>query len=150
MKKILTLANLPKSIQKHKKRRGRGYGSGKSKTAGRGTKGQLVRGKMPMSFEGGQLSIVRRLPFLRGKSKNKSLKSKPTTLPLFKLQYLKAGSSVTLSQLQKDGIIDPNVLSVKVVSKGDYNQKLTVFLPCSQGAKARIIKAGGSVLADHE
>ena len=58
---------LQKLVKRSKKRLGRGHGSGKVKTSGRGTKGQRARGKIRLGFEGGQLSIIKRLPLLRGK-----------------------------------------------------------------------------------
>ena len=150
MKNSFTLTKLPKLNQKSKKRLGRGYGSGKAKTAGRGTKGQLARGKMPLAFEGGQLSLVKRLPYLRGKSKNKSIKTKYFPIPLSKLHTLKSDTKVTLEQLKKDGIVNPNIFLVKLVSSGNFDKKLTVYLPCSQSAKASIIKSGGSVISENE
>lgn len=64
----MELFNLPKlkGKSKKKKRLGQGLGSGKGKTAGRGHKGQKARGKVAVGFEGGQLKLIKRLPFMRG------------------------------------------------------------------------------------
>ena len=70
----MKLESLPKTTERRKKRLGLGHGSGRGKTAGRGTKGQRARGKIPISFEGGAIPLIKRLPFMRGKGKNKSFK----------------------------------------------------------------------------
>lgn len=63
----MELFNLSKIVERAKKRVGRGYGSGKGgHTTGRGAKGQKVRSKVRATFEGGQLSLVRRLPRMGG------------------------------------------------------------------------------------
>lgn len=61
----MKLHQLTKIKTKDKKRLGRGIGSGKGKTAGRGTKGQKARGKIPQTFTGG-LSLYKKLPLRRG------------------------------------------------------------------------------------
>jgi len=70
----MKLSTLSKTIKRTKRRLGQGHGSGRGKTAGRGTKGQNAKGDRSLSFEGGALTIIKRLPFLRGKGKNKSFK----------------------------------------------------------------------------
>lgn len=73
----MNLSTLPKIIMRKKKRLGRGVGSGKGMhTVGRGTKGQKAREDVPLLFEGtkSKKSLVKRLPYLRGKGKFKSLK----------------------------------------------------------------------------
>lgn len=70
----MNIHSLPKIVKRSKKRLGRGHGSGKVKTSGRGTKGQKARGKLPLGFEGGQTPLVKRLPYLRGKGRNKPRK----------------------------------------------------------------------------
>jgi large subunit ribosomal protein L15 len=62
----MDLSSLQTIQNKGRKRVGRGYGSGKAKTSGRGTKGQKARGKVRAGFEGGQLPLIKRLPFRRG------------------------------------------------------------------------------------
>lgn len=63
----MELHSLSKIVKKAKKRVGRGYGSGKGgHTTGRGTKGQKARGKVKATFEGGQLSLAKRLPRKKG------------------------------------------------------------------------------------
>ena len=67
----MELNKLAKTTVKTKKRLGQGHGSGRVKTSGRGTKGQKARGKIPLRFEGGALPLIKRMPFHRGKGKNK-------------------------------------------------------------------------------
>ncbi len=67
------LSQLPKIVARHKKRLGRGLGSGKGAKSGRGTtRHQKARENIPLHFEGGQGRLVKRFPLLRGKGKNKS------------------------------------------------------------------------------
>jgi large subunit ribosomal protein L15 len=138
---------IQKIVEVPKKRLGRGHGSGKVKTSGRGTKGQKARGTMPWGFEGGQLSIIKRLPLLRGKTRNKSIQTKPTVVTLSDLNTLKDGTQVTLEVLKKEGVVQKDVVGVKVLADGRLAKKLTVTVPCSKTATAAIQKAGGTVVS---
>ena len=76
----MVLSKQTKTTTKSKKRVGRGYSSGKGgHTSGRGAKGQKARSKVKLYFEGTPMrkSLIRRMPMLRGKLKNKSNKAKP-------------------------------------------------------------------------
>ena len=65
----MDLHQLPKTTTYKKPRSGRGYGSGHGgHTSGRGQKGQKTRGTIKLIFEGGQLPMTKRFPWLRGKS----------------------------------------------------------------------------------
>ncbi len=139
----MNLLDMPKIVERSKKRLGRGHGSGKVKTSGRGTKGQKARGTMPQGFEGGQLALIKRLPLLRGKGRNHSQKEWVKLVQLNKLNKMAANSTVTLEVLRKAGIIEPEVRRVKVVGGNHLTVALTVDLPCSAGAKRAIEKAGG-------
>jgi len=100
----MKLNNLPKIVLKKKKRVGRGYGSGKGgHTAGRGQKGQKSRNKVSILFEGTKMrkSLIKRLPFLRGKGKFKSSQRKPITINLKYLNLLPSNTEVTLKTLIK-------------------------------------------------
>lgn len=141
----MKLHQLPKITTRSKKRLGRGPGSGRGKTAGRGTKGQKARGTIPQDFEGGQLAITKRLPLLRGKGRNKSRKERMTTLTLSALSKLPKDSKVTIAMLKKLGIIRSEVNRVKVLGDGEITTAITVEIPTSKSAKKMIEKAGGSV-----
>lgn len=146
----MKLNDLPKITARSKKRLGRGHGSGRGKTAGRGTKGQKARGKIKMGFEGGQLPLIKRLPLKRGKSRNKSLKTDPMIINVKYLNLLAKGSVVDLEALIKANILkkeEAKALGVKILGDGEVKIPLIVKLPCSGGAKAKILKAGGKIEA---
>lgn len=143
----MNLSQLPKIVTRRKKRVGRGHGSGKVKTAGRGTKGQKARGKLKPGFEGGQLSLIKRLPLLRGKSKNISQKRRAVPIHASSLNRLPKGTIVTLDVLRKYHMIDESVRRVKILgSETALSHPLTVTIPCSRSARMAIEKAGGRVI----
>jgi len=149
MKEHTKQFQLKKLVQRPNKRVGRGHGSGKVKTSGRGTKGQRSRGKIRMGFEGGQLSLIKRLPLLRGKDRNKSLGEKAQPISVKTLNKLPAGTVVTLASLRKYHMIDPAVSEVKILGGEPMTVKLDVRVPVSKSARASIEKAGGSI-SSHE
>lgn len=141
---------LKKIVRRTKKRLGRGHGSGKVKTSGRGTKGQKSRGNIPIGFEGGQLALIKRLPLLRGKGRNASQSPKSFPLDVTSLNKLPEGITVTLETLKKYHMIDNADPRVKVLGSGKVTVKLSVVVPCSKSAAIAIEKAGGKVLSPHE
>lgn len=143
MKKSTESLQLQKLTRRPKKRIGRGHGSGKVKTSGRGTKGQRARGKIRLGFEGGQLSLIKRLPLLRGKDRNNGLKGKAYPIPVDKLNKLPEGSIVNLDTLKKHNIIDAAVSKVKILGGKALTVKLTVNVPMSKSAQKAVEKAGG-------
>lgn len=112
-------------LNKDTKRVGRGIGSKKGKTAGRGTKGQLSRTgkKLRPGFEGGQLPLVQRVPKKPG---FKSLSKKAVTIPLDKLNTLKSGTKVTIETLVKEGLIADKHTSFKIVASTRYTNNLII------------------------
>jgi large subunit ribosomal protein L15 len=143
----MNISRLPSIIAKPKRRVGRGHGSGRVKTSGRGTKGQNARDSMPPSFEGGQLALIKRLPLLRGKGKNKSITEKAFPIPVGTLEAIPTATKVELATLVKYHMIEERVSRVKIVGGGNLTHKLTVLVPCSKGAKEVIEKAGGTIEA---
>ncbi|MBI3384926.1 50S ribosomal protein L15 [Candidatus Gottesmanbacteria bacterium] len=143
----MKLNSLPKTVIKKKKRVGRGHGSGRVKTAGRGTKGQKARGSIKPMFEGGQLPLTKKLPFSRGKSRNNPLVKTPLIINVKRLNQLPSGTVITNESLIKYGILSKNCQNepVKILGEGELKVALTVKLPTSQGAKEKIAKAGGKV-----
>jgi len=141
----MNLSQLPSLVRRPKKRIGRGHGSGKVKTSGRGQKGQKARRNIPSGFEGGQSPLIKRLPFLRGKSRNQSRKPKVFPVAVGKLNTLPKGTIVSLETLKKYRIISKDISSVKLLGGGELTVALTVKVPCSSSAKEVIIKAGGTV-----
>ncbi len=137
---------LVKIVQRSKKRVGRGHGSGKVKTSGRGTKGQKARGSIPPGFEGGQLSLIKRLPLLRGKGKNASRQWRSFPVLLDSLSQFPKGTHIDIALLRKHNLIDKDTRRVKIVGgTKSLLVQLTVDLPCTKSARSAIEKAGGTV-----
>ncbi len=141
----MKLHELKKTVAKTKKRIGRGHGSGRVKTAGRGTKGQNARGTMRLDFEGGQLALTKRLPLLRGKLRNKGIQEKAFPLSVEKLATLPKGSEVTVELLKKHNIIPGTVTRIKLLGGGTLSVPLTVSIPASRSAREQIEQAGGKL-----
>lgn len=129
-----------------KKRLGRGLGSGKGKTGGRGTKGQKARGKIPQTFTG-SLSLYKRLPLRRGKG-NPQVSSKAKIINVSQLDVFKPGIVVDINQLLDAKIISKkdSKKAIKVLGNGDITKVLTVKLPVSGSARQKIEKLGGKVV----
>ncbi|MCL4397808.1 50S ribosomal protein L15 [Patescibacteria group bacterium] len=145
---MTNLTTLPALKTRSAKRLGRGHGSGKVKTAGRGTKGQKARENVKLTFAGSSLqaSWLKRLPLIRGKGKNKSHNDhRPFIVNVKYLNSLKPNTEVTLKSLQAAKIIDTNIDKVKILGDGDLKVALVVKLPCSKGAVRKIEKAGGKI-----
>jgi large subunit ribosomal protein L15 len=146
MKEKTTVATLTTTVKRSKKRVGRGHGSGKVKTSGRGTKGQKSRGRIARGFEGGQLPLIKRLPLLRGKGKNKSMKIMSYPVSVSKLNTLPAKTEVTLASLKKNHIIDEEVGRVKIVGNGTLTVMLDIKVPASKSVQLAIKKIGGTYI----
>ncbi len=140
--------NLQKTVTKSKRRLGQGHGSGRVKTSGRGQKGQNARSKRALSFEGGALPLIKRLPFRRGKGRNFSLKAKPVVINFSALNLLPANSIVDIETLIKHNIVvasEAKKFGVKILGDGELTRALTIKLPISNSARAKIEKSGGKV-----
>lgn len=150
----MLLSNLPSITARSKKRLGRGYGSGKGgHTTNRGQKGQKSRSKIPLWFEGGQLPLIRRTPFLRGKGRFQSLKVQPLTINLDQLNNFKAGTKVNSDSVVKILKIKSSKVAkhgLKVIATGKLDRALKVEIPTSAGAAKAIEKAGGQVIQSQE
>lgn len=132
--------------RKPKTRVGRGEGSGKGKTAGRGTKGTGARsggGKGPY-FEGGQLPLVRRLPFKRGF--NNIFRIEHQEVNLQDLQKLfPDGGEITPATLAEKGLIRDANKPIVILGMGDITGKYNVSAHrISKSAQEKIENAGGS------
>ncbi len=146
----MKLHSLHKIIAKSKKRLGRGPGSGKGKhTVGRGNKGQKARSKVAIWFEGGQLPLIRRTPFIRGKKRFNKLSPKPITLSLSDLNKFPQNSIVNKTTTTKILKLNPKKVStrgLKILNKGKVSRKLTVNLTASKKAAQAIKDAGGKIV----
>lgn len=144
----MDLANLTGITTKSKKRLGRGHGSGRGKTSGRGTKGQLARHSSRLDFDGDANPLIRRLPFLRGKERNKSLQRKQLVVNLNALNVYSDKEHVDIESLVKHRIIrlkDAELNGVKILGDGEIKKALIIKLPISKSAAQKIEKAGGSI-----
>lgn len=143
----MELHTLPKITTKSARRLGRGHGSGRVKTSGRGTKGQKARRDIKLHFEGGALPLIKRMPFLKGKGRNRSLKPAKMVINVKDLNALPAKSVIDTAFLIEKKLIskDAEFYGVKVLGDGELAVALTVKLPVSKGAKLKIEKAGGTV-----
>ena len=135
---------------KKRMRIGRGIGSGKGKTGGRGVKGQKARtGVAIKGFEGGQMPLHRRLP-KRGFNNIHALDLNEINLgrvqQAVEAGKLDTGSTVTVDALVAAGILSRARDGVKVLGNGEFKSKLSFEVwAASASAVAAIEKAGGSV-----
>lgn len=142
------LNTLPKLKTKAKRRLGQGHGSGRVKTSGRGTKGQKARRNISLSFEGGALPLIKRLPFLRGKARNFSYQIAAFPLNVEKLNTLPKGAVVDVKSLVEHKVISARTAKnrrIKILGNGNLSVALTVKLPVSKSAQQKIEKAGGKI-----
>jgi large subunit ribosomal protein L15 len=138
----------PAGSHKKKKRIGRGMASGTGKTSGRGIKGQKARsggGKGPY-FEGGQLPLVRRLPFRRGFTNIRRVEYKPINVEFLQERFGEGYPEITPEVLLEAGVIKNSDKAVAVLGNGEIKSALTVKAHrFSKSAKEKIEAAGGTV-----
>jgi large subunit ribosomal protein L15 len=135
----------PEGATRERVRVGRGHGSGKVKTGGKGTKGQKARagGGVPPYFEGGQLPLIRKLPYRRGF--RNPFRVEFRELNVRDLADFPSGSTVGPEDFQGAGVLRGKTGPVKVLGQGDVSVKLTVRAhKFSAGARQKIEAAGGS------
>ena len=146
---MIRLNNRPK-INKSKIRVGRGIGSGKGKTSGRGIKGQKSRSGVSIkSFEGGQMPLYRRLPKRGFNSINKE---KIAILNLDKIQSyiekktINTSEILNSSSLKKLKLINKNSKKLKILGSGEIKDKINIEADlASKSALEKLEKIGGSI-----
>ncbi len=127
---------------KRGKRVGRGIAGKGGKTAGRGTKGQKARSKVPAGFEGGQMPLHMRVPKLRGFNNPFRVEYQAVNLDTIEASEL---DEVTPEALHDKGLVGKGSL-VKVLGRGEVSRAVTVKAHAfSKAAEAAITAAGGSV-----
>ena len=129
----------------NKKRLGRGVGSGKGKTAGRGTKGHNSRsgGGVRPGFEGGQMPIHRRLP-KRGFAN--IFRKKIIEINIRDLSRFESGSTVDEAALIRRGLVKGKRDGIKLLGMGEINYPLKIKINrVSENARKKIESAGGSI-----
>jgi large subunit ribosomal protein L15 len=139
--KIHDLAPVPGS-NRRKKRVGRGIAGKGGKTAGRGTKGQKARSKVPAGFEGGQMPLHMRVPKLKGFNNPFRVEYQGINLDVIEGSGL---DEVTPDVLRSRGLAHKGAL-VKVLGRGELSRAVTVKAHAfSKSAEAAITAAGGTV-----
>ena len=146
----MTLLNTTGKIIRKKIRVGRGIGSGKGKTSGRGMKGQKSRsGVAVKSFEGGQMPLYRRLP-KRGFNSFKDLKIAKINLDKIQMfidkKTLNSTDTINVEILKKLKIINKNSKKLKILGKGEIKHKINIQTDLiSKSASKKLEKIGCSV-----
>jgi len=147
----MKLNSLISNFSKSKKRLGRGIGSSKGKTSGRGHKGQKSRSGVAIkSFEGGQMPLYRRLP-KRGfnsfkNKKNIAVVNLSRIQEIIEKEKTIASNKINISNLQKSKLINKKYSKLKLLGSGDLKQKLDIEVnSISKSAKEKIEKLGGKV-----
>lgn len=140
------------------RRLGRGVGSSKGKTAGKGTKGQRSRagGSIHPRFEGGQSSIVRRLPKMGVSIRNRQ---RPIYINLNKIIYyvnmgrLDPSKTITMKCLHEAGVFNTATFGVKILARGAENLNFPLNIQvtdASEGAIKAIKENGGNILCQYK
>ncbi len=145
----MKLNNLEKT-NTSKIRVGRGIGSGKGKTSGRGVKGQKSRSGVAIkNFEGGQMPLYRRLPKRGFKSFNKkgiAIINLSDLQNFIKTKKIKANEELNIKYLKDKKLIKRDLNFLKILGNGEIKEKLKVSTNfVSKSAKSKIEKAGGSI-----
>ena len=145
----MTRLNTIGQIKVKKIRVGRGIGSGKGKTSGRGHKGQKSRSGVAIkSFEGGQMPLYRRLP-KRGFNSIKKLRVGKINLGKIQLfieqKKINKSEKISLDLLKKLKIINKNSIKLKILGFGEVKEKINIEADLfSKSAKIKLEKIGGT------
>ena len=134
---------------------GRGIGSGKGKTSGRGVKGQKSRSGVAIkSFEGGQMPLYRRLPkrgFKPITKKNIAIINISDIESFIKNKKLKAQDEINIKILKEKKLINKKFNKLKILGNGEIKDKLKIKTDfISESAKSKIEKAGGVITLSKE
>ena len=146
----MNILNNTLKVKIPKKKLGRGIGSGKGKTSGRGVKGQKSRSGVAIkSFEGGQMPLYRRLP-KRGFNPIKKIKVAKINLEQIQTfvdkKKIDIASQINLEVLKKSNIVNKSYLKYKVLGSGNLTSKIDILADFSSAsAKEKIEKLGGNL-----
>ena len=137
-------------INKPKIRVGRGIGSGKGKTSGRGVKGQKSRSGVAIkSFEGGQMPLYRRLPkrgFNPIEKKNIAILNLDKIQSYIDKKSIKTSDTVNSELLKKLRLINKNCAKLKILGTGEITDKVNIEADlASKSAVEKLEKIGGSI-----
>ena len=147
----MTNLNSTSQTKIKKMRVGRGIGSGKGKTSGRGVKGQKSRSGVAIkSFEGGQMPLYRRLP---KRGFNPLKKEKIAIINLDKIQNLietkkiDKNSQIDIEPLKKYKVVNKSFKKIKILGSGEIKEKININVDfISKSAKEKLEKAGGTII----
>ena len=146
----MTTLNNTTQVKIKKMRVGRGIGSGKGKTSGRGMKGQKSRSGVAIkNFEGGQMPLFRRLP---KRGFNPIKKEKIAIINLSKIQSLldakriNSDTKIDLDLLKKANIVSKSYKKIKILGSGEIKDKIDINVDfSSKSAQEKLEKIGGSI-----
>jgi large subunit ribosomal protein L15 len=135
---------------KSKKRIGRGPGSGKGKTGGRGIKGQKSRSGVALNaYEGGQMPLYRRLPkrgFTKPNRKDYAVVNLGLIAKFIEAGKIDASAEITEEVLVSSGLVRRALDGIRVLGKGEIGQAVTISVTgASQGAIDAVTTAGGTL-----
>ena len=144
------MLNNLKKIKEKKIRVGRGIGSGKGKTSGRGVKGQKSRSGVAIkSFEGGQMPLYRRLPkrgFNAIHKKEIGLLNLSDIQAFIQSKKINPSNKIDLGLLKKLNIVKKKYKKLKVLGNGDVKEKLNIEVNyLSNSAKTKLEKLGSNI-----
>ena len=152
----MNILNNTSKVKISKKKLGRGIGSGKGKTSGRGVKGQKSRSGVAIkSFEGGQMPLYRRLP---KRGFNPIRKMKVAKINLEQIQTfvdkkrIDSATQINLDVLKESKVVNKSYLKYKILGNGNLKSKIDILADFSSAsAKEKIEKLGGNLkLKNHK
>ena len=151
----MTSLNTLTNLKTKKIRVGRGIGSGKGKTSGRGVKGQKSRSGVAIkSFEGGQMPLYRRLPKRGFNPVNKNdlaIINLGVLQSLIDNKKIKADEKININTLKKIKLFRKSINKFKVLSNGNFNSKIDIEADySSKTAQEKIEKAGGQIIVKNQ
>ncbi len=128
-----------------RRRVGRGDGSGRGTYSGRGSGGQKQQTSIKPFFEGGQLPLVKRLPYMRGF--NNKWRTEYVPVNVSRLGVFEDNAEVGPAELSSSGIITKSGVKIKILGEGEISTPLKVSAHgFSKSARTKIEAAGGSVV----
>ena len=151
----MTSLNTLNNVKSKKIRVGRGIGSGKGKTSGRGVKGQKSRSGVAIkSFEGGQMPLYRRLPkrgFNPVNKKEVAIINLGDLQKLIDTKKISTDSRINIDTLKNSKVFRKSISKFKVLSNGEFSSKIDIEVDySSKSAKDKIEKAGGQITVKNQ
>ena len=151
----MTSLNTLNNVKTKKIRVGRGIGSGKGKTSGRGVKGQKSRSGVAIkSFEGGQMPLYRRLPkrgFNPVNKKDVAIINLGNLQKLIDTKKISTDSRINIDTLKNSKVFRKSISKFKVLSNGEFSSKIDIEVDySSKSAKDKIEKAGGQITVKNQ